>query len=148
MSHSSKDAVGGHRHPHLHGDLWSLRGMRWNKKRHRREARREAKAITTKALTLWHEEAWELQFVYDDEPYIQDLWYDEFLEEERQQEAFDDYGYEDWSYDPFEYEDLYLSSAPDLTEVPTIDLQTELNRRQRISVIVDSLNLNSYDGDL
>ncbi len=109
MSHSSKDAVGGH---------YPARYNSWSKRFNRREARRESKATITEALDLMEADAMDdqrfrdmedMDYVYGDG--LSDQWYDEYLAEDEPSDNYGDWDYEDFeAFDPWEYggcDDLY-----------------------------------------
>lgn len=118
MSHSSKDAVGGHDHPN--------RYRHFNKKWNRREARREAKATITEALNLLaadvHDdycEMLELERIENERYYAED-----YFAEEEAANYYDDWEYED--FDAFDPWNDWYDPVPHEPE-PTVVAYHQLN---------------------
>lgn len=114
MSHSKKDAVGGHMTNWLVTDgiaSHRMNGRRWAKKFNRREARREAKKVTAEAI-LEHEEdirrAQEELYWHEANSDFYDMIYEDELEMEHLDRVeFEQYDeYYDY-YDPFAYDDPF-----------------------------------------
>ncbi len=160
MTHSAKDARGGH-----NGHYWKPSTFR--KRFHRREARRESRQIVRQATISWYADLWDdhlaqLKLDLEDDSFyaFEDEWKREWdahtVFTDELQEGHYDRLYENDHYDPFDgYDDIgtfggehsdpmFLSHAPDLSDVPTVDLLAEINRR-RITIDLDGLDDHMAD---
>ncbi len=133
MSHSKKDAVGGHAEHWIFDDFvgsTSMMGRRWAKKFNRREARREAKKTIREALTLLEADVHDDLVLHNANAEFYHMIYEDHLElerlaaeeEERYAQFEDSYcdPYWDEPYDPYwepnidwRFEDSFYQPEPE-----------------------------------
>ena len=136
MTHSAKDARGGH-----NGHYWKESAFR--KRFNRREARRECRQIVRQATISWYADLWDdhlaqLKLDVEEDNYVaHDPWHDEWERmywEDVANGLFDEPLdlVDDYYEDPFmdDSDHLFLSHAPELRDVPTVDLLAEIDRRR------------------